>query len=351
MRSIGIATLRDVAKRAGLSAATASRALTGQRYVDESTRSRVERAAREIGYQPNALARALRAKQTMTVGLIVPDIRNDFFAETATVLEGALRERGYRLLLCISSNEPDVDRSYLRTLTEFRVDAVVHVPATRSGAAGLIAVPKRIPVIELLRHTEGGAYDAVVSDDRDGSLALTRHLIALGHRRIAFVAGPEAFSTTRYRIAGYREALREADLAAQIVRGAYAPEHGYAATRGLLERSPRPTAIFSSGSPLTLGVLRAVKALGAAIPGDVSVAAFEDPEWYDAQNPPLTCYALPLREMALVAVDLVVKRLGEPEGREAPPVTQRFRGRLIVRGSTAPPGDTADPTPNFGSTL
>jgi DNA-binding LacI/PurR family transcriptional regulator len=329
-----MATLRDVAKRAGLSAATASRALAGRRYVDASTRSRVETAAREIGYQPNALARALRAKQTLTVGLIVPDIRNDFFAETATVLEGALRERGYRLLLCISSDEPEIDRGYLRTLAEFRVDAVVHVPATRTGASGLIAVPKRIPVIELLRHTEGGGYDAVVSDDRDGSLALARHLIERGHRRIAFIAGPEALSTTRYRIGGYREALREAGLAAHVIRGAYTPEHGYAAARALLERDPRPTAIFASGSPLTVGVLRALKDLGAAVPGDVSLVAFEDPEWYAAQNPPLTCYALPLKEMALVAVERVVRRLAEPEGSEAPPTTLRFRGRLIVRGST-----------------
>ena len=108
-----MATLRDVARQAGLSPATVSRALSGQRYVDETTRARVVRAARDLGYRPNALARALRSKQTMTVGLIVPDIRNDFYAETASVLQGAFEERGYRLLLCISNNEADSDRSYL----------------------------------------------------------------------------------------------------------------------------------------------------------------------------------------------------------------------------------------------
>jgi DNA-binding LacI/PurR family transcriptional regulator len=332
-----MATLRDVAVSAGLSPATVSRALSGARYVDDATRARVVAAARSLGYRPNALARALRAKQTMTVGLIVPDIRNDFYAETATVLQGAFEERGYRMLLCISNNEAESDRSYLSTLAEFRVDAIVYVPSTPNGARGLVSAPKRIPIVELLRHTEEGVYDAIVSDDREGAVALTSHLVALGHRRIAMIAGPEALSTTRYRIAGYREVMRRAGLAARIERGPYTPDHGYAATRELLSGETKPTAIFSSASPLTVGVLRALKDLGAGVPGDVSLVAFEDPEWYAAQNPPLTCYGLPLREMALLAVELISKRLAEPAEAERAPTTLRFSGRLIVRGSTAPP--------------
>jgi DNA-binding LacI/PurR family transcriptional regulator len=321
-----------------LSPATVSRALSGQRYVDDATRARVAIAARELGYRPNALARALRSKQTMTVGLIVPDIRNDFYAETASVLQGAFEERGYRLLLCITNNEAESDRSYLSTLAEFRVDAIVYVPSTPTGARGLVSAPKRIPIVELLRHTEEGVYDAIVSDDREGAVALTSHLVALGHRRIAMIAGPEPLSTTRYRIAGYRDVMRSSGLAARIERGRYSPEHGYAATRELLLGALKPTAIFSSAGPLTVGVLRALKDLGVAVPGDVSLVAFEDPDWYAAQNPPLTCYGLPLREMALLAVELVTKRLAEPADAERPPTTLRFSGRLIVRGSTAPAG-------------
>jgi DNA-binding LacI/PurR family transcriptional regulator len=331
-----MATLRDVAVSAGLSPATASRALSGARYVDERTRTRVMTAARDLGYRPNALARALRAKQTMTIGLIVPDIRNDFYAETASVLQRAFEERGYRLLLCISNNEAESDRSYLRTLTEFRVDAIVYVPSTPAGARGLLSAPKRIPIVELLRHTDEGVYDAIVSDDREGAITLTSHLVALKHRRIAMIAGPESLSTTRYRIAGYREVMRSAGLAARVERGPYTPEHGYKATRDLLAHESKPTAIFSSAGPLTVGVLRALKDIGAAVPDDVSLVAFEDPEWYAAQNPPLTCYALPLREMALVAVDLVTKRLAERTEAE-PPATLRFSGRMIERTSTAPP--------------
>jgi len=332
-----VATLRDVAASAGLSPATVSRALSGARYVEEATRARVVAAARDLGYRPNALARALRSKQTMTVGLIVPDIRNDFYAETASVLQGAFEERGYRLLLCISNNEAESDRSYLSMLAEFRVDAIVYVPSTPTGARGLVSAPKRIPIVELLRHTEEGAYDAIVSDDREGAVALTKHLVALGHRRIAMIAGPESLSTTRYRIAGYREVMRAAGLAARIERGPYTPDQGYSATRDLLSHESRPTAIFSSASTLTVGVLRALKDLGAAVPDDVSLVAFEDPEWYAAQNPPLTCYGLPLREMALLAVELVTKRLAEPADAERPPTTLRFSGHLTARASTAAP--------------
>jgi LacI family transcriptional regulator len=332
-----MATLRDVAARAGLSPATISRALSGHRYVDRATRDRAVAAAEALGYRPNSLARALRAKRTMTVGLIIPDIRNDFFAESATVLQSAFEERGYRLLLCISGNEPDRDRSYLRTLAEFRVDGLIYVPSTPGGAAGLLHAPKRIPIVELLRHSEPGAYDAIVSDDREGSLALTAHLTAAGHRRIAMIAGEAALSTTRYRIEGYREALRQAGLSAQIVRGTYTPEAGYRATRELFAREPRPTAIYSSGSPLTVGVLRALKDLDARVPADVSLVAYEDPEWYVAQNPPVTGYQVPLREMAVRAVDLLVERMGAGDDADVPPVLLRFPGRIVVRGSTARP--------------
>jgi LacI family transcriptional regulator len=334
---MAVATLRDVASHAGLSPATVSRALTGQRYVDEATRARAVASAKTLGYRPNSLARALRAKQTMTIGLIVPDIRNDFYAETATVLLQAFEARGYRLLLCITNNDPASDSSYLATLAEFRVDAIVYVPSTATGARGLVSAPKRIPVVELLRHTEGAEYDAIVSDDREGSIALTSHLVGQGHRRIAMIAGPEIFSTTRYRVDGYRDVIRRSGLSAQITRGPYTPEYGYRATHELMAQEAKPTAIFSSGSPLTVGVLRALKDLGASVPGEVSLVAFEDPEWYAAQNPPLTCYALPLREMAEVAVDLVTKRLAQASDEGRPPTTMRFAGRLIERSSTQPP--------------
>lgn len=331
-----MATLRDVARHVGLSIATVSRALSGHPHVDEGTRRRVLNAAAEIGYQPNALARALRQSRTKTVGLVIPDILNDFYAECATVLQHELEQRGYRLILCISNSDPESDAGYLRTLVEHRVDAIVHVPCTEEGAHRSISAPKPIPVVELLRHTEHGRCDAVVTDDREGAAALTQHLIALGHRSIAMITGSSLFSTTRYRVEGYRDALRLGGLPlseARIAYGEYSRAFGYDATMEMMRARLRPTAIFSSGSPLTLGVLSALKELRLQIPGDVSLVCYEDPEWYAAQNPPLTCYALPLREMGRVAAELLMKRLAE-DGAVAEPQVMRFAGRLVVRGST-----------------
>jgi LacI family transcriptional regulator len=335
-----MATLRDVAKRVGLSAATVSRALSGHPYVDEQTRGRVVRAARELGYRPNALARALRVQTTRTIGLIIPDIRNDFYAASATVLQGALEGHGYRLILCISNSDPAHDRSYLRTLAEHRVDGIVHVPSAPTDARELQAGGRTIPLVELLRHSPDAPFDAIVSDDREGAAALTRHLLDLGHRRIAMLTGPQEFSTTRYRVDGYRTALRDAGLGADdeiVLYGTYSPASGQFQAREVLGMRPLPTAIFSSGSPLTGGVLRALADARMRIPADLSVVAYEDPEWYAFSSPPLTCYSLPLREMGRVAADHIVARVTEGEASPAEPTVLRFSGRLIVRESTAKP--------------
>ena len=337
-----MATLFDVARHVGLSVATVSRALSGQRYVGAATRQRVLAAASEIGYQPNALARALRSRRTQTVGLIIPDIRNDFYAECATVLQAELEQQGYRLLLCISNGDPESDRGYLRTLIEHRVDGIVHTPCTLTGAQNLLDAPKPIPLVELLRHSADHPFDAIVSDDREGAAALTRHLTSLGHRRMAMITGPSVFSTTRYRIAGYRDALREAGIAPAgelIEYGLYHREFGRTAALAVMRRKHPPTAIFSSGSPLTGGILSALNDLGARIPADVALVCYEDPEWYATAAPPLTGYALPLREMGLVAAQVLVSRLGEAaRGADRAPTVMRFSGRLVVRASSAPSG-------------
>jgi LacI family transcriptional regulator len=255
------------------------------------------------------------------------------------VLQGALEERGYRLMLCISNSDPAHDRSYLRTLVEHRVDGIVHVPSSQTDPAELEIGGARIALVELLRHSPKRHFPAIVSDDRQGAAALTRHLLELGHRRIAMLTGPAAFSTTRYRVEGYREALREAGLGASdeiILYGACSPASGIAQTQEVLRREPQPTAIFSSGSPLTSGVLCALAEAGVRVPRDLSLVAYEDPEWYAISTPPLTCYALPLREMGRVAAQTVTAAAEAADEAEESPIL-RFSGRLVVRESTASP--------------
>lgn len=332
-----IATLRDVASRVGVSMATVSRALSGHPHVDEELRGRVVRAARDLGYRPNVLARSLRLQSTRTIGLIIPDIRNDFFAESASVLQHALEERGFRLMLCISGNDPTTDRSYVRTLVEHRVDGIVHVPSAPIGNRELEAGGRAIPAVELLRHTPGAPFDAIVADDREGAAALTTHLLALGHRRVAMITGPDDVSTTRYRVDGFRDAIaRFPEAVGAVHHGPWTAAFGAEATRRILAADSPPTAIFSSGSPPTAGVLGALRDAGVAVPAQISVVAYEDPEWYSLAVPPLTCYALPLREMGRVAAETIVARVQEP-GERRPPTLVRFSGRLVERGSAGPP--------------
>jgi LacI family transcriptional regulator len=175
-------------------------------------------------------------------------------------------------------------------------------------------------------------------------------LIALGHTKIAMITGSVAFSTTRDRVEGYKETLRHAGMAfpeSSILYGEYSRAFGYAATLQAMRSADPPTAILSSGSPLTLGVLNAIKELRLHVPGDVSLVGYEDPDWYASQNPPLTCYALPLREMGRVAAQRLIERLAE-NGVPAEPRVMRFPGELILRQSTSLPANVPS-EPNSSS--
>jgi LacI family transcriptional regulator len=330
-------TVRDVADHVNLSISTVSRALTGHPHVDEQTRLRVRAAARQLGYQPNALARALRSNQTKTIGLVIPDIMNAFYAASATVLQAALEQQGYRLILCISNNDPGSDARYLTALMEQQVDGIIHVPSTSAGAGAVRDFNRTVPVVELARHSQGGLFDAVIADDREGALQLTRHLLELGHRRIAFIGGPQEVSTTQDRIAGFREGFQEVGFLpdhAAIGLGGYSSAWGSQRTHELLKLPERPTALFATSNQILLGVLRALSQEGLDIPGDISVVGIDDPEWCAAWHPPITTYALPLSEMGLLAAQLLLARLASAGAPFSPTIT-RLSGKLTIRESVA----------------
>ncbi len=334
-----MATLRDVAREADLSISTVSRALTGHPHVHEETRHRVRSVAQELGYQPNALARALRRNQTKTVGLVIPDILNEFYASGATVLQSVLEHQGYRLILCISNNDPESDRRYLTALLQQRVDGIVHVPCTPDGARIVRESDDAVPVVELNRLSKSGLFDAVVSDDREGGLKVARYLLQLGHRRIGLIAGPESFSTTGNRLAGFREAFREAGLAVDpslILHGDYSRAWGTQAVYAFMAMSPRPTALFVTGNQITLGALRGLVDLNLRVPDQVSLIGYDDPDWYAVWKPPITTYALPLKEMGLVAAQLLLARMAAAKTEASMPTVSRVAGQLVIRESCAP---------------
>ena len=334
-----MATLRDVAQELGLSISTVSRALNGYPHIDEGTRARVQRAAKALNYHPNALARALRQQETKTVGLIIPDILNLFYAEGAAVLQATLEEHGYRLIVCISNDNPDSDRSYLEALLRQRVDGIVHVPCTIDGAR-MVRDSSMVPLVELNRGSNTALFDAVLPDDRDGALRLTRYLLGLGHTRIAVIAGPEQYSTTVGRIAGVKEAYREAGISLEellIIPGQYTPAWGAEATRQVISLEPRPTALLAAGNQIVLGALQVLALHRLRIPTDISLAGFDDPGWFAAWQPGITTYALPLREMGLVAAQLLLSRMAMSKDSLSMATVTRLAGQLVIRESCAPP--------------
>jgi LacI family transcriptional regulator len=335
------ATLRDLAQTLDLSVATVSRSLNGHPHVAEPTRRRVVNAAKKAGYHPNALARALRTEETNLVGLVVPDIRSSFFASAASILQKVLEENGYRVILCISHEDETIDRDYLLSLLELRVDGIVHVPCTPGGAKFIRDAGSFTPLVELNRHSYETIFDSFTADDRDGAFELTKYLIGLDHRRIAMIAGPKAISTTRDRASGFEEACSSANLDETVVRyGDFSSQSSFETVLELMNQPLPPTAIFASSNQLVIGALRACAELRLDIPRDVSLIGFDDAEWYSLCSPPLTTYSLPLEQMGMMAAQLLVSRMTSVPLRDTAPRRAthcRLSGRFIERGSCAAP--------------
>ncbi|MHB8590284.1 MAG: substrate-binding domain-containing protein [Candidatus Dormibacteraceae bacterium] len=271
------------------------------------------------------------------VGLIVPDIRTYFFAQIATFLQSLLEEHGYRVILCASHEDEKAEMGYLRTLLQYQVDGIIYVPCSSAGAGAMMKqLERQVPVVELTRHSKSGFFDAVTADDYDGGWQLGTHLASLGHRRVAMIAGPEELSTTQDRVAGFREACARGKMIETpiILYGAYSEAWGERAFKQLMETGPWPTAIFASSTQIVIGVLKAAADLLVDIPGDISLAGYDDPDWYAIWHPPITTYASPLEEMGLAAARQLLARIHDRD-RSLKPTRFRLSGQFLLRGSTA----------------
>lgn len=301
--------IRDVARLARVSPATASRVLNGSTTVAEDLRVRVLGAATRLGYRPNSLARSLRRQRTDTIGVIVSDISNPHHSEAVRVMEDAASRAGWRLVLCNSDERVDKQRTYLRLLADERVGAVILSAADEAGSGADALLDLGIPVVAFDRAIDDPRVDAVTCDNEAGVRALTRHMVDLGHRRIAFLGGPTHVATGSARLAGYRAAMREAHLRTLTGSGDFRTDRAETATRRLLARSPRPTALVVANNTMAVGALLAVRDAELRIPDDIALATVDDPVWADLIEPPLTALAQPVRAMAEAAVRLALERV------------------------------------------
>lgn len=330
--------MRDVAERAGVSVTSVSHVINHTRRVSDDLRERVLLAMDELGYQPNALARSLRRKETHTLGVIVPNSADPFFGEVTRGVEDTCFEQGYSIILCNSDSDLAKELHYTNVLSEKRVDGILFVAAGGKSTEHIHSLKNQgTPLVVVDRHVPDLTLDVVLVNNAWGGWLATRHLIDLGHRRIGCITGPSDLTLSAERVTGYRRALQEAGLPVDeslIVKGDFQFESGYRAALYFLGLHPPPTAIFANNDLMAAGVINAALKLGCAVPADLSVVGFDDVPLASFVYPLLTTVAQPKYDMGVVAITMLLERLNNPD---MPPRQTLLETQLIVRDSTAPP--------------
>lgn len=321
------ASIKDVAKLAGVSVATVSRALSGG-TVSAALRVRVEEAAAACGYRPNLSARRLRSQHSRTVGLIVSDIRNPFFTAVSRAVEDVAYQAGMRVILCNTDEDPAKEAMYLRLMQEERVGGVI-LAATREGGTTQTLAGLGFPVVLIDRAGDGGC-DAVQLDNHGASGMLVRHLLEQGYRRIGGLFGNTS-TTGAERCAGFLAAMRAAGLEGEARFVAPSQEAAQAELGGWLASGRAPEALLASNGLLLLGALRAVRAAGMRLPDDLALAGFDNDSWTELAGPGLTVIEQPVLDIGQSAMQMLLERLRQPE-RPARKVV--LSGRLVARASS-----------------
>jgi LacI family transcriptional regulator, galactose operon repressor len=323
-----VATINDVARRAGVSTATVSRALNGKSTVDPALVARVRAAAEELGYHPNGLARNLRRQETAVLALIIADVENPFFTAIARGVEDVAQAQGYSVVLCNSDESAEKERRYIDVALQERVAGVILSP---TGAASNVERLRQrgTPVVAVDRPLEAG--DQVLVDTRHAAREATEHLIAAGYRRIGCVTGPAGVRTADDRLSGYLDAVRGRNRPEVYRHAEYRPAGGREATVALLAEPGPPDALVIANSAMAIGALEALAEAKLRLGRDIGVVSFDDVAWATLIDPPLTVVAQPAYEMGKQAATLLLARIGDGV---AAPSTVTLAARLIPRGST-----------------
>jgi LacI family transcriptional regulator len=333
-------TIRDVARVAKVHPGTVSRALNVETraLVNQDTAERVLRAAEKLGYRPNRIARGLKTSRSFTIGVLIPDITNPLFPPILRGIEDRLAGEGYTSLIVNTDNDPERERTHLEAMGARQVDGFIAATARldRELLAEIGAVGK--PLVLVNRSLEDGSVPAVTVNDRQGIGLAVQHVVALGHKRIGHVGGPQNLSTGHRRHLGFLEAMGAAGLEAPSERIRFGrwfvEEEGACVCAELLDRASDLTAIVAANDLLAIGCYDTIEERGLRCPEDISIVGFNDMPFVDRLRPPLTTVRVPQREIGTVAADLLLQRLadGSQSAREI-----LLEPNLIVRGSTAPP--------------
>ena len=328
-----MANIRRVAEKAGVSVTTVSHVVNQTRFVAPETEKRVRQAMQDLNYRPNTLARSLRRGETKTIGLILPDSANPFFAESARLLEEAAFLQSYSLILCNTNGDLEKERRYTDVLLNKQVDGIIFMAAGDDKKSLLELIDRQFPVVIVDRILDHLEVDAVITDNHLSGYLATGYLIENGHKRIGIICGPSNVNPSAQRVTGYRQALSEADIKMDPeleVIGDFHSGSGYKAAQQLLQTS-HPTAIFACNDLMAIGALRAIREAGLSVPADISIIGHDDIEIASYLQPTLTTIAQPIEKLAETAIQLLLERIEQPG---IPPRRSILPNRLVIRQST-----------------
>lgn len=334
------ATISDVAAEAGVHPSTVSRALTdhASSSIKPATRERVLAAAERLGYRPSVLARGLRLRRTMTLGMLVPDITNPFFSSIIKGAEDAARERGYNLILCNSEDDPEREAVCLHALREHEVDGLLIASSQMADETIDGLRDEGYPFVLINRATASPDDLAVVVDNHAAAANAIAYLAGLGHHRVGHIAGPVSTTTGLDRLEGYRSAVRDLGLAddPELVAEAdgFSIEAGHAALGAMLRMADPPTAVFAANDLIAIGALQRLHEAGGLAPQDLSLVGFNDIPFAGLLQPALTTVRVPQLEMGMAGARLLIDRI---EGRPTEKVRLTLPTELVIRASAAAP--------------
>lgn len=331
------ARLKDIAREAGISTTTVSRALNNKDAINPLTRKRILKLAREMGYTPNAMARGLKTSRSATIGVVITDISDPFFAPIIKGIEKAARQEGYHLILSNTDENYQMEEEVLETLIERRVDGLLITPVQTSSQDIVELKKKRLPFVLLCRHFDFELLvetDCVCTDDVEGAFLATTHLIEKGHRKILFINGPTYVSSAKERLAGYKRALLETGLKLDeflIREGGIKMEDGYRIMKEELEKQRQFTAVFAYSDFVAVGVMKASKEANLRIPQDIALIGYDDINMAAFLEVPLTTMRIPKYKLGMEGFKLLTKRM---TAEVDSPQRVTLPTELVVRKST-----------------
>ncbi len=305
-------TLSTISRRTGFSISTISRVLSGkaeQYRICENTVRTIREEAKKCHYSPDVVARSLRTRKTYTIGLLVPEIQNPFFANISSIVIQKAKEKGYNIIVADSMEKEENEIQAIQDFVSRKVDGMIVVPVGQNPGY-LEEINRSTPVILIDRYYNNTDLQYVCSDNYAGACMATEHLISKGYRNITVIQGVNASTTNQERIRGHLSALRKYDTVNTEIHGdSFSIENGYRIAKQAISSGSVPDAIFAFSNTIMLGALKAIKEAGKRIPGDIALISFDNNNYLDYLDPPVTRISQPIEKIGEIATDILIKRI------------------------------------------